>query len=66
MNGDRYRNTAIGTKRGRSRLPLNEEVVPLALEYEVKLFVGLAPDNIAKLERQLQQLEQTAGALRKE
>jgi hypothetical protein len=45
---------------------LNEEVVPLALEYEVKLLVGLAPHDIAKLEQQLRQLEQTAGALRKE
>jgi hypothetical protein len=45
---------------------LYEEVVPLALEYEVKLLVGLAPHDIAKLEQQLQQLEQTAGALRKE
>ena len=44
---------------------LYEEVVPLALEYEVKLLVGLAPDDVAKLEQQLRQLEQTAAALRK-
>ena len=42
------------------------KVVPLALEYEVKLLVGLAPHDIAKLEQQLRRLEQTAGALRKD
>jgi len=51
------------TKTGEA---LYEEVVPLALEYEVKLLVGLAPDEVAKLEQQLRQLEQTAAALRKE
>jgi DNA-binding MarR family transcriptional regulator len=51
------------TKTGEA---LYEEVVPLALEYEVKLLVGLAPHEVAKLEQQLRQLEQTAAALRKE
>ncbi len=51
------------TKTGEA---LYEEVVPLALEYEVRLLVGLAPDEVAKLEQQLRQLEQTAAALRKE
>ena len=51
------------TKTGEA---LYEEVAPLALEYEVKLLVGLAPHEVAKLEQQLRQLEQTAAALRKE
>ena len=51
------------TKTGEA---LYEEVVPLALEYEVKLLVGLAPHEVAKLEQQLRHLEQTAAALRKE
>jgi DNA-binding MarR family transcriptional regulator len=51
------------TKTGEA---LYEEVVPLALEYEVKLLVGLAPHEVTKLEQQLRQLEQTAAALRKE
>jgi DNA-binding MarR family transcriptional regulator len=51
------------TKTGET---LYEEVVPLALEYEVKLLAGMAPHDVGKLEQQLRQLEQTAAALRKE
>jgi DNA-binding MarR family transcriptional regulator len=43
---------------------LYEEVVPLALEYETKLLVGLAAHDVEKLEQQLRQLEQTAATLR--
>jgi DNA-binding MarR family transcriptional regulator len=49
------------TKTGEA---LYEEVVPLALEYEAKLLVGVAPHDVEKLEQQLRQLEQTAASLR--
>jgi DNA-binding MarR family transcriptional regulator len=46
----------------RSGERIHRAIVPLALEHEARLLRGLDPQDIARLERLLRQLEQTAAA----
>ena len=46
----------------RSGERIHRDIVPLALEHEARLLRGLDPQDIARLERLLRQLEQTAAA----